>query len=103
MLTQTEIQTFINHCKTKLDLSNLPQPKEYGYQNLPFCIIDAVFSIGVNYTSTSFGNTVKHFCEHFGVTRLREKELAPRSEQLSVSAFIRVKHLTRLRAKVYQC
>lgn len=86
MITKTEIQTFVNHCKTKLDLSNLTQSEEYGYYNLPLCIIDAVFSIGVNYTSTE--NTVKRFCDYFGVLRLREKELAPRVEQLSVSAFI---------------
>ncbi len=70
----------------KLALSNLTQSEEYGYRDLPLCILDAVFSIGVNYTSIE--NVVKRFCEHYGVTRLSEKELAPQSEQLSVSTFL---------------
>lgn len=61
-------------CKSKLDLTNLPHAEEYGYHNLPLCIIDAVFSIGVRYISTE--NTVKRYCDYFSVTRLREKELA---------------------------
>jgi hypothetical protein len=86
MLSKTEIQTFITYCKTKLDLSNLTHAEEYGYHNLPLCIIDAVFSIGVRYTSTE--NTVKLFCDHFGISRLREKELPHTTEQLSVSEFL---------------
>ena len=103
MLTKTEIQTFINYCKTILNLSKLTQTEEYGYHNLPLCIIDAVFSIGVTYQSTE--NSVKHFCEHFGVTRLREKELATRSEQLSVSSFIQFHQnftFQEMAEKVYQ-
>ena len=86
MLSINQIPAFVSYCKTKLDLSTLTPSEEYGYHNLPLCIIDAVFSIGVTYQSTE--NTVKRICEHFGVTRLREKELAPQSEQLSVFAFI---------------
>ena len=89
--------------QTKLNLTDLVQAEEYGYHNLPLCIIDAVFSIGVNYTSTE--NTVKRFCEHFGVTRLREKEVATQSEQLSVSSFIRFHHgftFQEMAEKVYQ-
>jgi len=103
MFTNTEIQTFVNFCKTKLNLSNLAQSEEYGYHNLPLCIIDAIFSIGVNYTSTE--NTIKRFCEFFSVTRLREKELAPRSEQLSVTSFIQFHHdftFQEMAEKIYQ-
>jgi hypothetical protein len=103
MFTKSEIQTFFNYCKTKLDLTNLFQAEEYGYHNLPLCIIDAVFSIGVRYTSTE--NTVKRFCEHIGVTRLRKRDLAPRSEQLSVSAFIQLHQgstFQEMAEKVYQ-
>lgn len=98
-----EKQKIINYCKEKLDFSNLVQAEEYGYHNLPLCIIDAVFSIGVNYTSTE--NTVKRFCDSFGVTRLREKELAPPSEQLSVSKFLQLHKgftLPEMAEKVYQ-
>ncbi len=103
MITKTEILIFVNYCKTILNLSKLTQIEEYGYHNLPLCIIDAVFSIGVNYQSTE--NTVKRFCEHFGITRLREKELAPQSEQLSVSAFIQFHQgftFPEMAKKVYQ-
>jgi hypothetical protein len=88
MFTITEIQTFVSYCKIKLDLSNLTQSEEYGYHNLPLCIIDAIFSINALYISTE--NTVKRFCNYFDVTRLREIELAPPSEQLSVSEFIKL-------------
>lgn len=36
-------------------------PPEFFYASLPLCVIDAVFSIGVTYTSTR--NTVARFCE----------------------------------------
>ena len=103
MVTITEIRLFSNFCKSKLTISNLPQVDEYGYHNLPLCIIDAVFSIGVKYQSTE--NAVKRFCEYFGVTRLREKELAPQSEQLSVSSFIQFHQgftFQEMTEKVYQ-
>lgn len=103
MINETEIQKFVIYCKNKLVLTDLVQTEEYGYHNLPLCIIDAVFSIGVNYTSTE--NTVKRFCEHFGVNRLREKELAPQSEQLSVSSFLQYHQgftFQEMAEKVYQ-
>jgi len=103
MPAKEDIQNFVYYCKTKLNFSSLTPIEEYGYHNLPLCIIDAVFSIGVLYTSTE--NTVEHFCDYFGVTRLREKELAPTSEQLSVSEFLQLhKGLTlpEMAEKVYQ-
>ena len=103
MLTRIDILNFISYYKSKLDLTDLVKAEEYGYHNLPLCIIDAVFSIGVNYTSTD--NTVKRFCVHFGVTRLREKELVPQSEQLSVTSFIQFHQgftFQEMAEKVYQ-
>lgn len=35
---------------------------EYRYASLPLCVIDAVFSIGVRYTSTQ--RVVENFCDH---------------------------------------
>ncbi len=75
MLSKTDIKSITKFCKTNLDLFMISPAEEYGYHNLPLCIIDAIFSIGVNYASTE--NTVKRFCDFFGVTRLREKEPAP--------------------------
>lgn len=103
MLINMNFQYFISFCRKKLDLSNLTQSEEYGYHNLPLCIIDAVFSIGVRYTSTE--NTVKRFCDYFGVTRLREKEMPPTSDQLSVSEFLQLHNgltFSEMAEKVYQ-
>ena len=41
--------------------------QEYRYASLPLCVIDAVFSIGVKYTSTQA--TVTRFCEKTGWPR----------------------------------
>lgn len=42
-------------------LKPLPLPEEFFYASLPLCVVDAVFSIGVTYTSTA--NTVTRFCK----------------------------------------
>ncbi len=52
-------------------LTPLPLPEEFFYASLPLCVIDAVFSIGVTYTSTA--NTVARFCARQGWV----KSLAP--------------------------
>jgi hypothetical protein len=59
MIDPREVEALANYCKSKLDLTNLQLPEEYGYPNLLLCIIDAVFSIGVTYSSTR--NTVNRF------------------------------------------
>ena len=60
-----EAQAVAALCKAKLNLANVKMDDRY--RNLPLCVIDAVYSINANYTSTS--NTVKRFCRHF---RLQE-------------------------------
>ena len=40
---------------------------EYRYASLPLCVVDAVFSIGVRYTSTQ--KVVSNLCEYAGWTR----------------------------------
>ena len=52
------------YCREKLDLDSVELGCEYRYPNLPLCIIDTVFSIGVSYVSTS--NTVNRFCKFLG-------------------------------------
>lgn len=46
------------------DLRPVPLPKEFFYASLPLCVIDAVFSIGVAYSSTR--NTVVRFSARQG-------------------------------------
>jgi hypothetical protein len=46
---------------TNVNIHGVSLPPEYFYKSLPLAIIDAVFSIGVTYTSTA--NTVSRFCK----------------------------------------
>lgn len=77
-LNSREIALLVDHCRLNLDLTNLQLPDEYGYTNLPLCIIDAVFSIGVTYISTA--NTVNRF-------RAYANSRFPQTSELSVSEF----------------
>ncbi|MCA9911974.1 MAG: hypothetical protein KC496_01440, partial [Anaerolineae bacterium] len=61
-----EVQKLADYCEEKLDLSEIRLGEEYGYPTLPLCIIDAIFSINANYTSTA--NTVKRFAAYFDET-----------------------------------
>ena len=85
MVEKIEIVTFAEYCKSKLNLSEAILGDEYYYQSLPFCIIDAIFSIGVRYSSTQ--NTIKRYCNYFGLNEL-SKEILPISDQFSVSEFV---------------
>lgn len=72
-------------CETLFDLENLRLSPGYYYDSLPLCVIDAVFSIGVRYTSTQ--KTVKNYCDYFG---LREYNLEHDSEgdKHTISQFV---------------
>jgi len=52
-------------CERLFDLDTLALSESYYYASLPLCVIDAVFSIGVKYTSTQ--NTVRRYCRYFGL------------------------------------
>lgn len=54
------------------DLKPLPLPEEFFYASLPLCVVDAVFSIGVTYTSTA--NTVvgDHIGTSLSVRQMRK-------------------------------
>lgn len=73
--------------KAHLNLQNAELSEEYYYRSLPFCIIDAVYSLGSRYSSTR--NTVICFCHHEGLQRLRTmgSPYPDLSEQYSVRQF----------------
>lgn len=50
-----------SYLESIFDLSNLVLSKSYYYKSLSFCVIDAVYSIGVRYSSTI--NTVVRYSE----------------------------------------
>ncbi|MBS7527666.1 hypothetical protein KHM83_13350 [Fusibacter paucivorans] len=53
-----------------LDLNDLSLSKSFYYNSIVFCIIDAVFSIGVRYSSTL--NTVTRYSKHCKVALFRD-------------------------------
>ncbi len=75
------------YCEVHLKLQNAELSEEYYYRSLPFCIIDAVYSLAARYSSTR--NTVIHFCNVQGLQRLRPKgsPYPEISEQYSVQQF----------------
>jgi len=75
------------YCKAHLNLQNAELSEEYYYRSLPFCIIDAVYSLAARYSSTR--NTVIHFCNVQGLQRLRPKgsTYPDMSDQYSVREF----------------
>jgi len=83
-----EIKKISEYCDRILDLKNARLSDEYFYQSLPLCIIDAVFSIGVNYEGTR--RTVIRYCNYFNLLRIREdRERIPSIRtQESVNKFI---------------
>lgn len=82
-----EIQRIAEYCKKNLDLSNAKLSDEYYYNSLPFCVMDSIFSIGVNYSSTR--NIVINYCQYFKLKRIRSDKhnTPPISEQESISLF----------------
>ncbi len=50
-------------CETVLDLSGAKLGKEYYYNSIVFCLIDAIFSIGARYACAR--NAVRRYCERF--------------------------------------
>lgn len=52
-------------CQNQLPLAQTVLSNSYYYDSLPLCVIDAVFSIGVRYTSVQ--NVVKHYCNRCGL------------------------------------
>ncbi len=86
MKIQADSQKLANYCKSTLSLDSINSDRTYGYPNLPLCVIDAVFSIGVNYASTR--NVVSRFCEFFDISIYSEIIPPPINEQLSISKLI---------------
>lgn len=66
MLSTEELQKIVDFLETEFDLENVELPDEYYYTCLPLCLLDAVFSIGVTYSSTR--NTVRRYCDKYGIS-----------------------------------
>ena len=77
------------YCRAHLDLAQaILTDQAYSYYSLPLCVIDAVFSIGVRYSSTEA--TVRRFCDYFHLQLSRAAQVPAREEQLSIAEFLRI-------------
>ncbi|MCK8825788.1 hypothetical protein [Fuchsiella alkaliacetigena] len=83
-----DVKRIADYCMKKLDLANAKLSEEFFYQSLSLCVIDAVFSVGVNYTATR--NTVIKYCQHFNLKRIRDNKnkIPSKKEQQSISNFL---------------
>ena len=80
-----DVKQICNECENTFQLDKLSLGASYYYASLPLCIIDAVFSIGVRYTSTK--NTVFKYCQYYGLQEYDYKNRRENSRH-TVSQFI---------------
>ncbi len=66
------------------NLHNIQLGKEFYYKHLPLCVIDAVWSLGVNYRAVE--NVVCRWCRHAGWARYRNE----RGPERSISDFWKI-------------
>lgn len=86
-MEEREIIRLAKYCDENLSLSMMEVRPEYRYQSLSLCVIDAVFSIGVNYKGVQ--NVIKRYCEYFHLKENREfEEYPPIEEQQSIETLI---------------
>lgn len=62
------VNKLASYCQETLDLAKAVTPDDYGYNNLILCIIDAIFSMGVHYSSTR--KTVQRFIDYFDIQKI---------------------------------
>lgn len=79
-----EIKLIADRCESVLNLPEARLDDEHFYQSLPFCVIDSVFSMGVNYGSVK--KVISKYCQHFGLQQSRSDQTAlpPQAKQQSV-------------------
>ena len=102
-MQDNDIQALVAYCKSNLDLASLDISEEYHYQSLPLCVIDAVYSINSNYTSTQ--NVVSRFCTGLGLHKICEIHPPPIVDQLSITDFIRFQNqhgVTEMATAIYR-
>ena len=71
-MTDYTLQKVVERIRDNIDLSESFLSDEYYYNSLTLCIIDSVFSIGVNYRSVQ--NTVRKYCNYYGLKIFRNRE-----------------------------
>lgn len=79
------IESLCQACEATLNLENAELSSSYYYDSLPQCVIDAVFSIGVKYTSTT--NVVKSYCAYYGL-RVHNRDHDQKGDKHTISQLI---------------
>ncbi|MEJ7671395.1 MAG: hypothetical protein WKF59_01410 [Chitinophagaceae bacterium] len=82
------IKKVTKFCVDHLNLKTIELGNEYYYASMPLCVVDSVFSIGVNYKGVT--NTVRRLCEYYSISYLRKDNLTVLKieEQLSTTHFL---------------
>jgi hypothetical protein len=68
---QADVASVVAHVRKNIDLSEVKLGPEFDYASLPLCIIDAVYSMGVNYSGTQ--NTVERWRKREGWPKARSE------------------------------
>ncbi len=86
MFTPSEI--LAKKIEEDISLLDAQLSASYYYSSLPFCITDAVFSIGVKYKSVE--NTTSYLAKYLGVEKYRKygSDHIPKEKQISIHEFI---------------
>ena len=79
------IEMLCQACEETLNLKNAELSSSYYYDSLPHCVIDAVFSIGAKYTSTT--NVVKSYCAYYGL-RVHNRSHDQKGDKHTISQLI---------------
>jgi len=82
-----KLQKLIDYCENNLDM-NITLGREYFYQSITSCILDAVFSIGISYEQTK--KVVERYNQNFNLKEYRDSnDYSPISEQDSILDFLK--------------
>jgi len=68
MVNKNNVKIFADYCKATLDLENVVDSAEYNYPCLPYCLLDSVFSISANYSSTR--KVVERYATYYDIDSL---------------------------------
>jgi hypothetical protein len=84
-----DITKVVQSAMALLSLDGAALEREYHYNSLSLCVIDAVFSIGVKYEGV--GAVVRRYCEYFGLVQYRPDQLAvpAKASQEALSGLVR--------------
>lgn len=87
-MTHSYASQIAKYCQNRLPLADARLSDEYYYHSLPLCVIDAVFSIGVKYSSTR--NTVERFCRYAHTPRYRDhgSDYPRPDQQMTITDFL---------------